>query len=63
MHQGWLWLVVGLIGGDEIGWMWWNRSIAKRIKIIAIPKLEFDCSVSCALECTTTAESDGNEGT
>ena len=29
--SGMVWLVVGLIEGDEIGWMWWNRSIGKRI--------------------------------
>jgi hypothetical protein len=42
----------------EMGWMRWNRSIAKRI---ANPWLEFGWSVSCALGCTMSAESDGNE--
>ena len=44
-----------------MGWTWWNRSIAKTIKRVASPRLEFGWSVSCALGCSTSAESDGNE--
>jgi len=48
--------VVGLIGREEeMGWMRWNHSIAK---IITDPQLEFGWSVSCALGCSTSAESD-----
>ena len=54
--------LVGLIGGVDMGWMWWNRRIAKRNKIVANPQLEFSWSESFALGCTTSAESDGNEG-
>ena len=36
---------------------------AKTIKRVANPRLESGWNVSRALGCTTTAESDGNEGT
>ena len=47
--------------GAEMGWMRWNHSIAKTIKRVANPRLEFGWSVSWALRCSTSAESDGNE--
>ena len=49
-----------MIGGEEMGWMWRNRSIAKITKRTANLQLDFSWSVSCALGCTTSAESGGN---
>ena len=36
-----------LIGGVDMDWMWWNRRMAKRIKIVTNPWLAFGWSGSC----------------
>jgi hypothetical protein len=43
-------------GGDEL-----DMVEPQHGQIIANPRFEFGWSVSCALGCTTSAESDGNE--